>query len=161
MSNKRPDMSSILPIARAVTLQSVSCREISARRTIKQRAIPAEVHCMMSHEATGMRDFETNEIHVLLRFSFQAAAEKTQPAERIAEISATLSLRYALPEEELKRFSPEEVQVFAESNGVYNAWPYWRELLQSASARLGLPAVIAPVFRLVNSQGRSEEKKPS
>ncbi len=37
---------------------------------------------------------------------------------------------------------------FASLNGVFNAWPYFREFLQSATTRMGLPQFVLPVFRI-------------
>jgi hypothetical protein len=37
---------------------------------------------------------------------------------------------------------------FAEINGVYNAWPYWREFVQNISGRMGLSPLTVPVFRI-------------
>ena len=42
---------------------------------------------------------------------------------------------------------PDALHCFAWLNGPYNAWPYWREFVQSMSARMGLPGVVLPVFR--------------
>jgi len=37
---------------------------------------------------------------------------------------------------------------FARTNGIYNAWPYWREFVQNMIARMNLPPLVIPVFRL-------------
>jgi hypothetical protein len=37
---------------------------------------------------------------------------------------------------------------FAELNGTYNAWPYWREFVQNITSRMDLPTLTIPVFRL-------------
>ena len=43
----------------------------------------------------------------------------------------------------------EHLHAFSATNGVFNAWPYWREFVQNTTARMGLPTpVIVPVFRL-------------
>ena len=39
------------------------------------------------------------------------------------------------------------LRAFAETNGVFNAWPYWREFAQSMAARMGIPRLVIPVFR--------------
>jgi hypothetical protein len=40
----------------------------------------------------------------------------------------------------------EDVRAFAEYNSTFNAWPYWREFVQSMCARMGLPQVVVPVL---------------
>jgi preprotein translocase subunit SecB len=49
---------------------------------------------------------------------------------------------------------------FAQSNGLYNAWPYWREFVQNTVARMNLPPLTIPVFRLLPAKTkRSKAKK--
>jgi preprotein translocase subunit SecB len=40
---------------------------------------------------------------------------------------------------------------FAELNGTYNAWPYWREFVQNITNRMQLPTLTIPVFRIQSS----------
>lgn len=40
----------------------------------------------------------------------------------------------------------DHLQAFGEMNGVYNTWPFWREFVQSATARMGLPGLTIPVL---------------
>jgi len=39
-------------------------------------------------------------------------------------------------------------EAFGKSNGIYNAWPYWREFVQNTVTRMTLPPLTIPVFRL-------------
>jgi hypothetical protein len=52
----------------------------------------------------------------------------------------------------------EELDAFAKINSVFNAWPYWRELAQSTSVRMGIPPIVIPLLtvRTVLEQGRSK-----
>jgi hypothetical protein len=61
-------------------------------------------------------------------------------------LQAAFDLLYELPK--AKDFSAAALSHFANVNGVYNAWPYWRELVQSITVRMGLPPVVLPVFRI-------------
>lgn len=40
---------------------------------------------------------------------------------------------------------------FAEHNAPFQIWPYWREVVQSACSRMGLPRVVLPTHRLRKS----------
>lgn len=44
--------------------------------------------------------------------------------------------------------SDDELQKFAEVNGRLNITPYWREFLDTSLRRAGLPAIMAPVYRV-------------
>ncbi len=52
-----------------------------------------------------------------------------------------------------------ELQKFAEVNGRLNVTPYWREFLDTALRRAGLPPVLAPVYK-VPAQGKSLPAQP-
>ena len=38
------------------------------------------------------------------------------------------------------------LEAFAQMNGVYNCWPYWREFLQSSTTRMGITPVTLPLI---------------
>lgn len=44
--------------------------------------------------------------------------------------------------------TPEHVRAFKDGNAIFNAWPYFREYLQSNLQRMGLPPLTAPFLRL-------------
>lgn len=48
-----------------------------------------------------------------------------------------------------------DVVAFANFNATFNAWPYWREFVQSMTGRMGLPGVIIPVLPVPNLIGRA------
>jgi len=47
---------------------------------------------------------------------------------------------------------------FGKTNGIYNAWPYWREYVQNTISKMGLPPLVIPVFRLVKSKSAAKKK---
>ena len=55
-------------------------------------------------------------------------------------------MSYRLPADE--SFASEELAAFGKINGVFNAWPYWRELVHASLARMDMPTLTVPVFRL-------------
>lgn len=70
----------------------------------------------------------------------------------LVSITTSFELRYRLPQD--FAVDAETLATFAETNGIYNAWPYWREFVQNIVARMGLPPVLLPVLR-----GRDVMKK--
>jgi hypothetical protein len=60
------------------------------------------------------------------------------------EIEAEFALRYRLTQQGVH--DSNSVDAFAKMNGVYNAWPYWREFVQSTVARMGLPPLVVGVL---------------
>jgi len=74
-----------------------------------------------------------------------SAADAEGVMEARLEIEAAFRLAYGLPAD--AEYPADAIRHFAEVNGVFNVWPYWRELVQSLSTRVGLPAIVLPVFR--------------
>ncbi len=60
-------------------------------------------------------------------------------------------LQYRVPEDRQDlagALDREAVGAFAHFNSAFNAWPYWREYVQSMTQRLGLPPVTIPILRV-------------
>lgn len=55
--------------------------------------------------------------------------------------------------------SDEELLDFMNTNGMVHVWPYARAFVQSASASLGIPPVLLPVFRVQAPNGRPLQKR--
>lgn len=70
------------------------------------------------------------------------ATEEDQP---LVSINATFTAVYEL--EDARTYPRDALQHFAELNGTYNVWPYWRELVQTFAARAGMGGLVVPVFR--------------
>lgn len=76
---------------------------------------------------------------------FQLTVEQADD-EPVVEVFAEYGLFYQLPEG--FTCDDETVAHFAGQNGVFNAWPFFREHVCSTVAKMGLPPVVLPVFRL-------------
>ena len=98
----------------------------------------------INYKAKGRRDGPN--VTALVEMSLtvrpaQAAGDTTS-----FKIASSFRIVYVLaPGPEI---GDDEAQRVADANGVFNAWPYFRELLQSTMARCGLPAVLLPVLRI-------------
>ncbi len=72
-----------------------------------------------------------------------------------ATVSTTVRLVYAFsgavpPKADLEQF--------AKVNGIYNAWPYLREIVQSTTTRMGIAPLMLPLFRVGTGP---KKKKPN
>lgn len=74
------------------------------------------------------------------------AWEQGQPDKKVVKIDAEFKIFYS--GENLNELPDEDFNAFAKTNGVYNAWPYLRELAQSLSVRLGAPIITIPLLRV-------------
>ena len=96
-----------------------------------------------------------------VRFGMGGVQEQ-DVTKRVVDVSAVLELSYRLSKE--VELTPQQLRAFGKVNALYNAWPYWRELVQTTVARLGLPRLVVPVFRVARpriEQARSNERADS
>lgn len=93
-----------------------------------------------------------------VRFTEEKEAEddSEEPLVR-AEITATWVVEYrvAKPED----IDAAGIEAFAD-NVMYHVWPYWREFIHASCARLRLPQVVLPMFRLKHRLGEARESEP-
>jgi len=60
-------------------------------------------------------------------------------------IEATFGIVYGV--NSVDEFTSEQIAAVISPIGLANAWPYWREFVQSMTARMGLPPLRVPLFR--------------
>ena len=125
--------------------------------------------CDQTPEATlGKKEYDINYstevqvdkkngyIIVIAKFHFEDITEsKTQKP--VILIDTCFLLAYKI--ENFDRLTQEGFEQFANLNGIYNAWPYWREFVQNTVTRMGLPSLTIPVFRIVQSTAKKSVKK--
>jgi hypothetical protein len=87
----------------------------------------------------------TNQFAVKADFRLLASVQNETSSEPLIVLAAGFILVYSVGA--ISDFSDMELAAFAKTNGVFNAWPYWREFVQNTSARMGIPPITVPVFR--------------
>ncbi len=85
---------------------------------------------------------------VTVRFAIQANQTKDAESAPI-QIEALFQLSYAIPEG--LNPSLKDLEAFSRTNALLNSWPYWREMVQSTVARMNLPPLTLPLFRIWSS----------
>jgi hypothetical protein len=68
------------------------------------------------------------------------------PKDAPVEIHARFELTYALSDVEI--LQEEDPKHFAISNGILHAWPYWREVAQSTTTRMGLTPMTVGTLKI-------------
>ena len=108
-----------------------------------ERPEPPE-HVRHGLQVNCVADRETKTITVRVKFLFRAHYEDgKEPSTAPLIVDAEFMLAYQVPS--LDGIEEKHIDAFAKLNGAYNAWPYWREYLQSSLTRVGLPALTVPV----------------
>lgn len=75
----------------------------------------------------------------------------------VIEIQATFVAEYKVTDG--SDLSREAKEAFAQANAGYHVWPYWREYVQSTCARVGLPVIAVPMYRVPKENQRQDKPK--
>ena len=97
------------------------------------------------------------DILVFPTFKLQAFSPEGKKKEPDLIIEATFILIYKA--KTLEGLKQENFKAFADTNGIYNVWPYWREFVQNTVVRMSLPPLTIPVFRLLPTEKKSSRNK--
>ena len=147
-------MRDISELVRSIQIENVRVVEASARTSLKadDEGGPIEARIARNAHISEMPDNGLFVVRVDFSFLGHRDGDKRARAASSAVVSISVSyeLTYRIPTN--MSTSTEALTEFAKANGVFNAWPYFREFVHSALARMGLPPFILPVYRLVQSR---------
>ena len=94
-------------------------------------------------------DRKNGYVVVIATFHFEAFVESKAVSQPVILIDASFLLSYRI--EDFEGLTQKGFERFANLNGIYNAWPYWREFVQNTIVRMGLPSLSIPVYRIVET----------
>lgn len=142
-------------VVSVVQIESVRLCEAHCRSLVRPDETAENIRVETSHIATIVGAQEADEaLRIQVAFTLDVRDREDEGTSQ-AEVRGTFELSYRFPEEE--SFSSEELTAFAQVNAVFNAWPYWRELVQASLARMSMPTLTVPVFRVVPEEDASED----
>lgn len=101
-------------------------------------------------------DKKNGYVIVTAKFNFEAFSE-SKMQKPVILMEASFLLAYKI--DNFEGLTQQGFEQFANLNGIYNAWPYWREFVQNMIARMGLPTLTIPVFRIVEPTSKKIVKK--
>ncbi len=143
-----------LLVSNRVQLKDV--RLISSKCEQTPEAMLGKKTYNIDYSTKAQVDKKTGYVVVIAKFNFKAFTNsKTQEA--VILIDASFVLSYKI--ENFEGLTQEGFEQFASLNGIYNAWPYWREFVQNTVVRMGLPPLSIPVFRIVEPPKEKAVKK--
>jgi len=95
--------------------------------------------------------------------NFQVAAFSAEsPDKLVMKIEASFCTAYvsqAPADPDVFAVGPEHLEYFFRITPISNAWPYWREFVQSMSTRMGYPALTVPLLEIVPKKATAKEAK--
>lgn len=135
-------------VARKVVLHSITLCRANVETNLDPLAIPPEIGMTQGHRCEYIKELKDGTARLSVVTEFKFTAKEMDGNEELSDLmtlDATFRLIYSLPF---------DIQVhercfkhFADVNGPYNSWPYWRELVQTTTGRVGLAGITVPVFR--------------
>jgi hypothetical protein len=140
-----------------VRLLSSTCRQTPEATTGKKTY-------NINYSAKVETDKKKGYVVVIPEFHFEAFRE-VKTREPGVLIDASFILAYKI--KDFKGLTKKGFEQFANLNGIYNAWPYWREFVQNTIVRMGLLSLSIPVFRIVeqpknkNTRVKGPKRKPT
>ncbi len=151
--SSKSDVNVGLLVSDRVQLKDVRLIEFGCNQ--KQGASRGKKAYNMDYSTEAAVNKESGHVLVIAKFHFEAFGEG-QPQKNVLKANATFALTYTI--ENFEGLTDKGFKQFADLNGIYNAWPYWREFMQNTISRLGLPPLVIPVFRIVQSAGEHSAK---
>lgn len=144
-------------VAERVEIQGVLVSQVEAKRGPDTDTRDDDFDVEIKIPQLGMsKDPEKGRFWVFLTFELSGTGKGEGVDETALSIKATFVVTYSL--DSFEDLSEENFRAFAELNGIFNAWPYWRELVQSTTARMGLDQVVVPVYRVSRKRAPKAEK---
>lgn len=134
-------------VSRSVEIESVTLTQIEMDADLDPQEVPRELRLRQQFRCRyETRESQRDRLFVYVSLLFDANVAPLELAERrVVELSATFLAVYRI--EGPASFPEDALQYFADLNGTYNVWPYWRELVQTFTGRAGLSGIVIPVFK--------------
>lgn len=133
-------------------LRLVSCNCFQSPNAGKGK-LSLEIDCNITFQVDRKKGY----IFVFPAFKMQSFLVEGDKSEPVLVIKAAFVIIYKA--KSLKGLKNENFEAFGNTNGIYNAWPYWREFVQNTVARMGLPPLTIPVFRLISPKASKKKVK--
>jgi hypothetical protein len=150
-------------IAQDVELRSVTLHSAEMSSHVDPAVdLPSDLEVKQAHRARyEVRPAAPDNLYVFvdLKFSTNLRPDDSQMGgSTLFSLDATFLLLYTLLGAGEREKT--DLEYFARLNGTYNVWPYWRELVQTVSGRVGLATVVVPVLRLTPTQIEEPTPEP-
>jgi preprotein translocase subunit SecB len=132
-------------MSRAVVVaQRVQIRVIRLVELVCHNEVAEEQEIMASLSASTEAAY-CRKSQELLVTAHCAMVGSTSDKESAVRVEAIFQLLYDLPPSD--DMTQLHFDAFGEINGLFNLWPFWRELVQNMTVRMGLPPLTLPVRR--------------
>lgn len=120
-----------------VELRSIHCKRYNVKSD-KKRTAP-QMNIDIKHSVSYNIDSNT----AIIEMIYKLKAYKDKKSEFAIQIDCTIEVEL----ESEYSFNEEFLKIYLDVNLNYNTWPYFREFVQSATQRAGLPPLTLPFYK--------------
>lgn len=142
------DRKKLRQVSKLVELSDVKLCEVSLRSEGDCSSVEGGFNrLVVQHGSSPQLDLENNVLTVMVPFSVEMSGDEDEEGNESLRIyiCGSYELVYEL---DFKKVSDQDaIDVFADVNAPFNAWPYIRELVQSLTSRMGMCQLTVPVYR--------------
>lgn len=154
-SQAKTDFELAIQVSDRIQLDTVRLMGCNCKQ--KHLVGPGQKGFQIKRTTDSSMDEGTNRVFVLANFTLKTFETGANDKEPFAVIEALFLLIYQA--DSLQGITKKAVDFFGKTNGIYNAWPYWREFVQNTIVRMGLPPLTIPVFRIFAPKKPKTPKK--
>lgn len=133
-------------ISRLVELRTINLKQASVTSNVDPyaEATPELVYSQAYRSTYEIPADRSDNINVVVELRLRAEPPDTDI--ETVELNASFLLTYNVTDAHSKDGAA--LAAFAELNGPYHVWPYWRELVSTVTGRIGLSPFFVPVLKL-------------
>lgn len=129
-----------------VQLEEVRLVETTAKAGVRSREEAGKIAISAVHSARAPQGIRDGVFYVITSLEVRIDSSDAEQKRPPLALKVEYELKYRVPPD--FKATKAEISSFAKVNGVYNAWPYFREYVQTTVQRMNLPPVILPVYRI-------------
>jgi hypothetical protein len=146
------EISRIAPLIAVAKIRDVRLVEVQAKARVRNPAdVPEDASFEIAYGAhLGQAPSPEGIFSIHATIDVRLDTPEPRAEGPFVAVNGVFELRYRLPE----GFSAtdEELNAFGTMNAVFNAWPYFREFVDSMVTRMDLPTVTLPLYRIPRPQ---------
>jgi len=138
-------------------IKSIELKNVALERleTKVNRNVPQEKLIIKLNFGSGYRNLENNLVNVKTEISLTSRPEGDK------RIFFKLKSAYTLMFESESPFTDEFFEVYTSSSLQLNTWPFFREIINNTTARMGISPLTLPLFKSFDKSEKTEKKKKS
>lgn len=146
------------PLIAVVQLEDIRLAEGKVASSVRSVEEAGEFDLTLDYKGRCTRPIRGDRFVVTTTMKFAVLRTSTERARPAVSVNAKYELFYSVPEDFTA--TKKECDAFASVNGIYNAWPYFREFVQSGMQRMGLPPMTLPVYRVPRPSHKRTSSDP-